>query len=56
LHTGELIYTLSGHTKEVSAVAVTSEGDKAISGSYDCMIKVWNTDTNSRYGVLGSQG
>ena len=38
-----------GHTKQVSAVSVTSEGDKTISGSYDCMIKVWNTDINSRY-------
>lgn len=48
LRTGELIHTLSGHTKEVTAVAVTSKGDKAISGSYDCTIKVWNTDINSR--------
>ena len=49
LYTGELIYTLSGHAKEVTAVAVTSDGNKTISGSHDCMVKVWNTDINSRY-------
>ena len=49
LCTGELIYTMSGHSKKVSAVSVTSMGDKTISGSHDCTIKVWNTDVNSRY-------
>ena len=30
-------------------MSVTSDGNKTISGSYDCMVKVWNTDINSRY-------
>jgi WD40 repeat protein len=39
---GALCLTLSGHTGKVRAVAVTSDGQRAISASDDCTLKIWN--------------
>ena len=47
--TGEAMYTMPGHTAAVNAVAVTGDGCKTISGSFDTTIKFWNTDISSRY-------
>ena len=40
---------MEDHEDAVTSVVVTSEGDKTISGSLDCTIKVWNTEQTSRY-------
>src|SRR5215469_3154389 len=37
-----LIRTLTGHTSDVSAVAVTPDGQRAVSASYDKTLKVWD--------------
>lgn len=34
-----------GHNDEVVSVVVTPDGQHAISGSYDCTVKVWNLET-----------
>ena len=42
---GRLIRTLEGHTGGVSAVAVTPDGSRAVSASYDSTLKVWDLET-----------
>ncbi|MDP8932776.1 MAG: WD40 repeat domain-containing protein [Cyanobacteriota bacterium] len=37
-----LLRTLEGHSNSVNAVAVTADGKRAISGSWDKTLKVWN--------------
>jgi WD40 repeat protein len=39
---GRLLNTLEGHTSPVSSVAVTPDGTKIVSGSYDNTIRVWD--------------
>ena len=39
---------MQGHTAEVNAVVMTTDGNKAASGSADSTIMVWNVDRNSR--------
>ena len=46
--TAECLHIMKGHTNDVTSVAVTSKGNKAISGSLDCTIKVWNTEQTSK--------
>ncbi|WP_071188749.1 hypothetical protein [Trichormus sp. NMC-1] len=42
---GRLLRTLSGHSSLVLAVAVTADGTRVISGSWDKTVKVWNLET-----------
>ena len=42
LASGRLERTLEGHTDTVGAVAVTADGQRIISGSYDHTVRVWN--------------
>ena len=39
---GSKLYTLTGHTAKVSALAVTHNGKLLVSGSFDKTIKVWD--------------
>ncbi len=43
--TGELIYTLSGHNGEVSAVAYSQDGEQIVTGSQDSIGRLWRTGT-----------
>jgi WD40 repeat protein len=45
LQTGEVQFTLQGHSDSVLAVAVTADGKRVISGSDDNTVKVWNLET-----------
>jgi WD40 repeat protein len=42
---GILIRTLMGHSDRVTAVAITPDGQRLISGSQDGAIKIWNLET-----------
>jgi WD40 repeat protein len=46
--TGEEQLTLTGHSGSVQAVAVTADGTRVISGSYDKTVKVWNLETGEK--------
>jgi WD40 repeat protein len=41
---GALLFTLAGHTGRVRAVAITSDGKRAISASDDHTVKVWDLE------------
>jgi WD40 repeat protein len=45
LATGKCLCTLNGHTESVNAVALTSEGRRALSGSWDKTLKLWDLAT-----------
>ncbi len=45
LITRRQLFTLTGHSDSVSAVAVTPNGKYVISGSWDNTLKVWNLET-----------
>ncbi len=42
-----LVKTLTGHTGEVTTVAVTPDGRRAVSGSVDGTIRIWNVPAGS---------
>ena len=45
LETGQTLTTLQGHTDTVSAVAITPDGRRAVSGSEDRTLRVWDLQT-----------
>ena len=44
------LLTLSGHKKEITTIALTN--DSIISGSEDCTIKIWNSETGQLLNTL----
>ena len=46
------LFTLTGHSKSVTAVAVTTDGKWAISGSDDKTLKVWDLTTQKEQFTL----
>jgi WD40 repeat protein len=49
---GPLVYTLAGHWSAVNAVAVTPDGRRAISGSEDYTLKVWDLERGTELATL----
>jgi len=45
LGSGRELRTLSGHSSNVNAVAVTPDGQRAVSASDDKTLKVWDLET-----------
>jgi WD40 repeat protein len=49
---GALLFTLAGHTGRVRAVAITSDGQRAISASDDQTVKVWDLERGAEERTL----
>ena len=47
-----LLRTLKGHSNSVNAIAVTADGKRAISGSWDKTLKVWDLTTRNELFTL----
>jgi WD40 repeat protein len=52
-HTGEHLATWRGHTSAVYALAVSRDGSRAISASYDGTCRLWEFTTGRELGQIG---
>ncbi len=52
LESGQTVRTLEGHTKAVTAVAITLDGRRAVSASYDRALRVWDLETGQTLRTL----
>ena len=41
------VFTLVGHLSKVTSVAISSDGKRIISGSYDMVVKIWSAETGA---------
>ena len=48
----ELVQVLSGHSGLVRAVAVSVDGSKVVSGSYDRTVKIWDAESGAELNTL----
>jgi WD40 repeat protein len=39
------VCTLRGHSESVKTVAFSGDGKRIVSGSYDRLVKIWNSET-----------
>jgi len=49
----ERVQILYGHTGNVQRVAFSPGGDRIVSGSQDCTVRLWDVDTGSQLHVMG---
>jgi len=52
LEAGKEALTLRGHTNWVSRLALSSDGKRLVSGSYDQTIKVWDLQAGKETSTL----
>jgi WD40 repeat protein len=45
-------YTLPGHSSTVESVALSRDGKRAVSGSQDKLVKIWDTETGAEVSSL----
>ncbi|MCL1466845.1 WD40 repeat domain-containing protein, partial [Argonema galeatum] len=55
LETGSELFTFNGYSGWVRAVAITPDGKKAISGSYDKTLKLWNLETGKEIATFTAE-
>jgi WD40 repeat protein len=48
-----LLHTFQGHTSYVSSVCLSIDGQLALSGSYDCTLKLWDVATGRSFSLIG---
>ena len=49
------MHTLTGHMSWVRSVAFSPDGSRIVSGSQDCRVKIWDTETGGEVSfVCGS--
>jgi len=44
---GRQVHTLTGHSGPVRSVAFSPNGNRVVSGSYDNLVKIWDTATGA---------
>ncbi len=53
---GELLHTLSGHTKLVLSVACSPDGKLIASGGFDRTVRIWNAETGVQTALFKGDG
>ena len=53
---GKCLKTLSGHNSAVKSVDISPDGKTIVSGSYNNVVKVWNTDTGHCLKTVKGEG
>src|SRR5258705_9032761 len=48
----QCIRILEGHSKICTCVAFSPDGERLVSGSYDCTVRLWNTSTGALLQVM----
>ena len=48
--THEAVKALRGHKDRVSSVVFSADGNNVVSGSYDCLIRIWDTHLGKAVG------
>ena len=56
METGRELKTLQGHTRRVNAVALSSNGHLALSGSFDNTLKLWDLETGKVFAEFTAEG
>ena len=46
------LYTLTGHSDVVMSVAISGDGTRAVSGSTDNLLKIWNTKSGAEVSIF----
>jgi WD40 repeat protein len=49
---GDLVFTLRGHTSNITSVTFSPDGRRIASGSYDGTVKLWETETGKEVFTL----
>ena len=49
------MYLSSGHSDYVNSVALSADGSKIVSGSYDKTVKIWSTETGQVLQTLSGE-
>ena len=44
---GWQVHTLTGHSGTVYSVAFSPNGNRVVSGSFDMLVKIWDTETGA---------
>lgn len=50
---GQLLFTLSGHTSDLTAAKFTPDGQRLVSGARDGQVKIWDTNTGTLLHSIG---
>jgi WD40 repeat protein len=56
VETGRSLRTLRGHTNFVTGVALSEDGRRAVSASYDHTLKVWDLETGKAIATFTCDG
>ena len=47
---GWQVRTLAGHSSYVTSVAISADGKRVVSGSWDKTVKIWDVETETEVG------
>ncbi len=49
----QVLKVLEGHSDQVPSVAISSDGSKIVSGSWDKTVRIWSVETGQVHALIG---